>query len=80
MSLTFVSKRRKVVIGLWATRILYGCGMLAIVSEVPFMYDIITVVTVEVLGLLSFGSLVSKETRILRGWESETKICFYQKS
>ena len=52
----------------------------AIVSEVPVMYDIIAVVTVEVLGLLSFGSLVSKENRILRGWESETKIWFYQKS
>ena len=59
---------------------LYGCGMRAIVSEVPFMYDIIAVVTVEVLGLLSLGFLVSKETRILRRWESETKICFYQKS
>ena len=35
-----MSKRRKVVIGLWATRMLYGCGMRAIVLEVPFMYDI----------------------------------------
>ena len=59
---------------------LYGCGMRAIVSEVPLMYDIIAVVTVEVLGLLSFGFLVSKETRILRRWESETKIWFYQTS
>jgi len=59
---------------------LCGCGMRAIVSEVPFMYDIIAVVTVEVLGLLSFGFLVSEETRIRRRWESETKIWFYQKS
>ena len=52
LSLTFVSKHRKVVIGFWATRMLYGCGMRAIVSEVPFVYDIIAVVTVEELGLL----------------------------
>ena len=58
---------------------LCGCGMRAIVSEVPFMYDIIAVVTVEVLGLLSFGFLVSEETRIRRRWESKKKFGFIKR-
>ena len=45
LSLTLVSSRRKVVIGLCATRILSGCNIRAIVSEVPLMYGIVAVVT-----------------------------------
>ena len=33
-----MSKRRKVKMGLCATRMLYGRGMLAMVSEVPLRY------------------------------------------
>ena len=43
-SLTLVSSRRKVVIGLCATRILQGCSIRAMVSEVSLMYGIVAVV------------------------------------
>ena len=45
LSLTLVSSRRKVVIGLCATRILQGCSICAMVSEVSLMYGIGGVVT-----------------------------------
>ena len=43
--MTLVSSPRKVVIGLCATRILQGCSMRAMVSEVSLMYGIVAVVT-----------------------------------
>ena len=39
-----VSNWRSVVIGLWATRILNGCRMREMFSDMPFMYGIVTVV------------------------------------
>ena len=52
LSLTLVSSLRKVVIGLCATRILQGCSIRAMVSEVPLMYDIVAVVTGPELTLV----------------------------
>ena len=39
-----VSNWRSVVIGLWATRILNGCRMREMFSDMPFMYGIVAVV------------------------------------
>ena len=52
LSLTLVSSLRKVVIGLCATRILQGCSIRAMVSEVPLMYGIVAVVTGPELTLV----------------------------
>ena len=43
LSLTLVSSLRKVVIGLCATRILQGCSIRAMVSEVSLTYGIVAV-------------------------------------
>ena len=40
------------VIGLCATRVLQGCNIRAIVSEVPLMYGIVAVVTGPESGVL----------------------------
>ena len=37
LSFTFVSNCRNVVVGLWATRMLQGCRIREMVSEVPLM-------------------------------------------
>ena len=58
LSLTLVSSRREVVIGLCATRILYGCSINAIVSEVPLMYGIGAVVIGPELTLVQGLELV----------------------
>ena len=52
LSLTLVSSRRKVVIGLCATRILQGCSIRAMVPEVSLMYGIVAVVTGPELTLV----------------------------
>ena len=52
LSLTVVSSRRKVVIGLFATRMLEGCGIRAIFSEVPLMYRNVAFVTGPELSLV----------------------------
>ena len=52
VSLTLVSGRRKVVIGLCATRILQGCSIRAMVSEVSLMYGTVAVVTGPELTLV----------------------------
>ena len=52
LSLTLVSSLRKVVIGLCTTRILQGCSIRAMVSEVPLMYGIVAVVTGPELTLV----------------------------
>ena len=44
-SLKLVSKCRNVVVGLWATQMLWGCRILEMVSEVPLMLGMVTVVT-----------------------------------
>ena len=51
-SLALVSSCPKVVIGLCATRILQGCNIRAIFSEVPLMYGIVAVVTGSELTLV----------------------------
>ena len=52
LSLTLVSSLRKVVIGLCTTRVLQGCSIRAMVSEVPLMYGIVAVVTGPELTLV----------------------------
>ena len=61
LSLSLVSKCRNVVVGLWATRMLYGCRICEMVSEVPLMQGRVTVVTgVGVpVGCVSFGRFVN---------------------
>ena len=52
LSLTLVSSHHKVVIGLCATRILLGCSIRVIVSEVPLMYGKVAIVTGPELTLV----------------------------
>ena len=69
MSLTLVSSRRKVVIGLCAT--FEGCSTRGIVSEVPLMYGIVAVVvgpelTVGVsVGISVTVSVPSNKVRVV---------------
>ena len=53
LSLMLVSSWRSVIIGLWATRILNGCRMREIFSDMPFMYGIVAVVVGVALSLAS---------------------------
>ena len=66
LSLTLVSKYRNVVVGLWATRILYGCKIREMVSEVPLTQGIVTVVKGVGLLFVASASLGRKMFRLTK--------------
>ena len=59
MTFTSVSSHCKLVIGLCATRTLYGCSIRVIVSERPLMYGTVAVVTRPELMLIYVGISVT---------------------
>ena len=57
LSLTLVSKSRSIVMGLWVTRILKGCRMREMLSDMLFMYGMVAVVEVLAASFVSLEAV-----------------------